>query len=144
MNDFRAAGEESATMPQANPNGKVTEKAQKTVLIIDDDHEIVASIRAVLETKGLRICTANDGNAGLAVAERENPDLIIVDMMMPKKSGFLVVERIRKNRLGCKIIMITANEGSRHRAYAELLGVDAYIRKPFAMEKLLEEVSRLT
>ena len=84
---------------------------------------------------------ARDGNAGLALAEREAPDLIILDMMMPKKSGFLVLEKL-KSRPGGLIptIMITGNEGSRHRAYAEMLGVRDYIRKPFAMEKLLKSV----
>ncbi len=116
----------------------------KTVLLIDDDNEIVASMRAVLESKGFRILSASDGNAGLAIAERENPDLIVVDMMMPKKSGFLVVEKIKRGNEAPPMIMITANEGSRHRAYAELLGVDTYLRKPFAMEKLVDEVRRLT
>lgn len=119
------------------PNGK-------TVLLIDDDNEIVSSMRAVLESKGFRILSAADGNAGLAVAERENPDLIVVDMMMPKKSGFLVVEKIKRRGDAPPMIMITANEGSRHRAYAELLGVNTYLRKPFAMERLVEEVQRLT
>lgn len=117
---------------------------RKTVLVIDDDYDIVSSMRAVLEAKGFRVLTASDGNAGLACAEREDPDLIVVDMMMPKKSGFLVVEKIKRRQNSPPMIMITANEGSRHRAYAELLGVDAYLRKPFAMEKLVEEVQRLT
>ena len=117
----------------------------KTVLIVDDDHEIVSSIRAVLEARGYKTLSASDGNSGLTLAERDLPDLIIVDMMMPKKSGFLVIEKLRRNKTAPPpIIMITANEGSRHRAYAELLGVDAYIRKPFAMERLLDEVRRLT
>lgn len=121
----------------AEPNGK-------TVLLVDDDGEIVSSMRAVLESKGYRIVAAADGNAGLALAERENPDLIVIDMMMPKKSGFLVAEKIKRRSDSPPMIMITANEGSRHRAYAELLGVDTYLRKPFAMEKLVDEVERLT
>ena len=126
-------------------NGQASSKDQKkTVLLVDDDYEIVSSMRAVLEAKGFRIITAHDGNAGLAAAERENPDLIVVDMMMPKKSGFLVIEKIKRRQQSPPMIMITANEGSRHRAYAELLGVDAYLRKPFAMEKLVDEVLRLT
>ncbi len=87
--------------------------------------------------------TASDGNAGLAAAERETPDLVIVDMMMPKKSGFLVLEKLKSRGGAPPIIMITANEGSRHRAYAEMLGADDYIRKPFAMDRLLESVERL-
>lgn len=113
------------------------------ILLIDDDVEILHSMRGVLEGKGYRVRTAGDGNAGLAAAERELPDLIVVDMMMPKKSGFLVIEKIKRRPEAPPIIMITANEGSRHRAYAELLGIDAYLRKPFAMDRLVEEVERL-
>src|SRR4051812_38158797 len=65
--------------------------AQKTVLLVDDDTDIIESMRTVLEGRGYRVMVARDGNAGLTVAERENPDLIVLDMMMPKKSGFLVL-----------------------------------------------------
>lgn len=117
---------------------------QRTILIVDDDHEILESMRTILENKGFRILAARDGNAGLMIAERESPDLIVLDMMMPKKSGFLVLEKL-KSRPGGLIptIMITGNEGSRHRAYAEMLGVRDYIRKPFAMEKLVRSIERV-
>jgi DNA-binding response OmpR family regulator len=117
---------------------------QRTILLVDDDHEIIESMRTILENKGYRVLVARDGNSGLMVAERENPDLLILDMMMPKKSGFLVLEKL-KSRPGGLIptIMITGNEGSRHRAYAEMLGVRDYIRKPFAMEKLVRSIDRV-
>ena len=117
---------------------------QKAILLVDDDNEILESMRTVLENKGYRVLVARDGNAGLTVAEREGPDLIVLDMMMPKKSGFLVLEKL-KGRSGGLIptIMITGNEGSRHRAYAEMLGVRDYIRKPFAMEKLVKSVEKI-
>jgi DNA-binding response OmpR family regulator len=116
----------------------------QTILLVDDDYEIVEAMRTVLEAKGYRVIVARDGNAGLAIAERESPDLIVLDMMMPKKSGFLVLEKL-KSRPGGLIptIMITANEGSRHRAYAEFLGVRDYIRKPFAMEKLVRSIDKV-
>src|SRR6516225_9176603 len=118
--------------------------SQRTILLVDDDHEIVESMRTVLENKGYRILVARDGNSGLMVAERENPDLLILDMMMPKKSGFLVLEKLRGRPGGMvPTIMITGNEGSRHRAYAEMLGVRDYIRKPFAMEKLVRSVEKV-
>jgi DNA-binding response OmpR family regulator len=116
----------------------------KTILLIDDDPEIIESMRAILDNLGYRIIVARDGNAGLVVAEREHPDLIVLDMMMPKKSGFLVLERLRTRPDGLiPTIMITGNEGSRHRAYAEFLGVSDYIRKPFAMEKLVKSIERI-
>ncbi len=116
----------------------------KRILLVDDDTEIVESMRIALEASGYQILVARDGNQGLAMAERENPDLVILDMMMPKRSGFLVLERLRRTRpVPMRVIMITANEGSRHKAYAEMLGVDDYIRKPFAMDRLMDSVNRL-
>src|SRR5689334_9520379 len=116
----------------------------KRILIVDDDPEIIEALRYALEAKGYVILVARDGNQGLAMAEREDPDLVILDMMMPKRSGFLVLEKLRRTRpVPLRVIMITANEGSRHKAYAEMLGVDDYIRKPFAMDRLMESVGRL-
>jgi DNA-binding response OmpR family regulator len=117
--------------------------AVKTILLVDDDDEIRGAVRALLERHGFRVAEAADGNAGLAAAERDAPDLVIVDMMMPKKSGFLVLEKLKSRPGGPPVIMITANEGARHQAYAGTLGADAYLRKPFALDQLLAEVVRL-
>lgn len=131
---------------KAGPKGDSPAKpgSGKRVLLVDDDYEIVEAIRHALEAKGYAVSVARDGNQGLAMAEREDPDLMILDMMMPKRSGFLVLEKLRRSRpVPLRVIMITANEGSRHKAYAEMLGVDDYIRKPFAMDRLMESVGRL-
>lgn len=137
----------------AKPKAMAAEKDQvkepdvpqgKRILLVDDDPEIIEALRYALEVKGYTILVARDGNQGLAMAEREDPDLVILDMMMPKRSGFLVLEKLRRTRpVPIRVIMITANEGSRHKAYAEMLGVDDYIRKPFAMDRLIESVGRL-
>ncbi len=124
-------------------NDKATE-AKKRILLVDDDREIIESMRIALEASGYEILVARDGNQGLAMVEREDPDLVILDMMMPKRSGFLVLEKLRRTRpIPIRIIMVTANEGSRHKAYAEMLGVDDYLRKPFAMDRLMTSVERL-
>jgi len=118
--------------------------ARKKILLVDDDREIVESMRLALDASGFETIVARDGNQGLSMVERDNPDLVILDMMMPKRSGFLVLEKLRRTRpVPMRVIMITANEGSRHKAYAEMLGVDDYIRKPFAMDRLLDSVTRL-
>lgn len=131
-------------MQQSKPQNASPNADAKRVLIVDDDAEIIESLRLALEAKGYTVLVARDGNQGLALAERETPDLILLDMMMPKRSGFLVLERLRKTRpTPVRVIMITANEGNRHKAYAEMLGVDDYIRKPFAMDRLLDSVQRL-
>jgi DNA-binding response OmpR family regulator len=127
------------TSSEGTPQGK-----KKRILLVDDDREIIESMKIALEASGYEVLIARDGNQGLAVADREDPDLVILDMMMPKRSGFLVLEKLRRSRpVPTRIIMVTANEGSRHKAYAETLGVDDYIRKPFAMDRLLDSVERL-
>jgi DNA-binding response OmpR family regulator len=131
-------------MPEENSKDATNPKEKKRILLVDDDREIVESMRIALEASGYEIIVARDGNQGLVMVERDNPDLVILDMMMPRRSGFLVLEKIRRTRpVPLRVIMITANEGSRHKAYAEMLGVDDYIRKPFAMDRLLDSVDRL-
>jgi DNA-binding response OmpR family regulator len=135
---------DDATEPRGGIAAASRNAAGKRVLLVDDDTEIVDSMRTVLESRGYDVIVARDGNQGLVMAEQENPDLVVLDMMMPKRSGFLVLEKLRRSRpVPMRVIMITANEGSRHKAYAEMLGVDDYIRKPFAMDRLLESVDRL-
>jgi DNA-binding response OmpR family regulator len=131
-------------MTSEEKSAETAKSTQKRILLVDDDREIVESMRIALEACGYQIIVARDGNQGLVMAEREDPDLLILDMMMPKRSGFLVLEKIRRTRpVPLRVIMVTANEGSRHKAYAEMLGVDDYIRKPFPMDRLLESVDRL-
>lgn len=140
----RAKTEEQEAKVSATDDPSADSQPKKRILLVDDDPEIVEALRYALETRGYEILVARDGNQGLVMAEREDPDLVILDMMMPKRSGFLVLERLRRTRVvPIRVIMITANEGSRHKAYAEMLGVDDYIRKPFAMDRLVDSVQRL-
>lgn len=138
------AAVESSSETGSKSSASDRDRASKRILLVDDDQEIVESMKTVLESRGYQILVARDGNQGLAMAEAEEPDLVVLDMMMPKRSGFLVLEKLRRSRPDpMRVIMITANEGSRHKAYAEMLGVDDYIRKPFAMDRLLDSVDRL-
>ncbi len=119
----------------------------KTILIVDDDRDILTALETALGELGAEIVTASDGNAAVAEAQSRQPDLVILDMMLPKRSGFLVMEKIRRDKKEKsdppRVIMITGNQGSRHKVYAESLGVDRYMNKPFRMEKLLEAVKAL-
>jgi len=114
----------------------------KTILIIDDDRELVDGLRAVLERQGFRILQAHDGHQGKKTIYNDKPDLVILDMMMPRMGGYPVLEHFKDKPDAPPIIMITANEGSRHKLYAEYLGVVNYLRKPFATEKLVEAVHK--
>jgi DNA-binding response OmpR family regulator len=116
--------------------------SDKTILLIEDDREIQSTIRGVLEAAGYNILVAPNGIEGRRLAETQSPDLVITDMMMPKMGGFPVLEFLKSLPSPPKVIMITANEGGRHKAYAEMLGVDDYLRKPFAMDMLLEAIER--
>jgi DNA-binding response OmpR family regulator len=115
---------------------------QKTILIVDDDRELVEGLRSVLERQGFRVIQAHDGHQGKQAIYNQRPDLVILDMMMPRMGGYPVLEHFRGKTDAPPIIMITANEGSRHKAYAEYLGVVEYIRKPFAAEKLLDAIQK--
>lgn len=114
----------------------------RTILIVDDDIELSDGIRAILEKQGHKVLQARDGHQGKQQVYAQHPDLVILDMMMPRMGGYPVLEHFKDKPDAPPIIMITANEGSRHKAYAEYLGVIDYIRKPFAMERLLEAVDR--
>ena len=120
--------------------------AGKSVLIVDDDPDIVMAIKESFNDTGATLLVAEDGNAAVAMATRELPDLVILDAMLPRRSGFLVLEKIKaKKGRGEKpyVIMITGNQGKRHEALASSMGVDDYIHKPFRMDRLMQASERL-
>ncbi|MCE5328412.1 MAG: response regulator transcription factor [Planctomycetaceae bacterium] len=122
------------------------ELAGKKILIVDDDRDILASLTAALEDMGPEVFTASDGNTAVRLANEKQPDLVVLDMMLPKRSGFLVLEQLKpdKNKdTPPRVIMITGNQGTRHRIYAESLGVNKYVQKPFRVDKLLESIQEL-
>src|SRR5262249_15293899 len=114
---------------------------KKTILIVDDDRELIDGLRVMLERQGYTVIHAHDGHQGKQMIYNHKPDLVILDMMMPRMGGYPVLEHFR-GKDAPQIIMMTANEGSRHKAYAEYLGVVDYIRKPFALERLTEAVNK--
>ena len=118
----------------------------KRVLLVDDDSDILTSMQAAFEPTGASIETANNGNKAVELAEKNSPDLVILDMMLPGRSGFLVLEKIKaKKPRNAKpfIIMITGNQGARHKMYAESLGVSEYFNKPVKLDKLIASAEKL-
>jgi len=108
------------------------------VLIVDDDRDILESMEAAFQSEGALTQTAMDGNEAIRICREEPPDLVILDMMLPKRSGFLSLEKIKGYEDAPLVIMVTANEGKRHQAYAESLGVDRYLQKPVPLRQLLD------
>ncbi len=116
-------------------NGRLSEIK---VLIVDDDRDVLDSMEAAFQAAGaLTQCTCN-GNDAVRICREEPPDLVILDMMLPGRSGFLALERIKGYEDAPAVIMVTANEGKRHQAYAESLGVDRYLQKPVPLTHLVE------
>ena len=114
------------------------------ILIVDDDSDVLTSMKLALQETGQTIVTATDGLAALEWAEAEDPDIVVLDLMLPKRGGFQVLQRLKgqptmkgKRPLVC---MVTGNEGMRHKEFAEQHGVDEYLNKPFAMARILEIV----
>ena len=118
------------------------DKATK-ILIVDDDPSMIRTMTEALKEEGFEIVSAPDGNQGLACIEFFQPDLVILDLMMPKRSGLLVLEGMREMEQYIPAIMVTGNDGNRHRHYAEILGVDAYLTKPIRVELLVRTVKRV-
>lgn len=109
----------------------------KKILIVDDDPEVLESINQALKAEGALTQTCGDGNTAVRICESDPPDLVVLDMMLPKRSGFLVLEKIKRMPSPPRVVMVTANEGKRHQQYAETLGVDGYLLKPVRLERLI-------
>lgn len=113
--------------------------ADRFVLIVDDESDIRESVESIFKAEGARTLTCGDGNKAVQTCLEQKPDLVILDMMLPGRSGFLVLEKIKGYEDSPVVIMITANEGKRHRSFATGLGADLYLQKPFSMDVLIEK-----
>ena len=114
------------------------------ILVVDDDTDILTTITLALEGLGQTILVARDGLEAVDVAAAQDPDIIVLDLMLPKRGGFLILQRLKgKQDMRGKrplICMMTGNTGELHKTFAERLGVDDYLRKPFPMGKLVDIV----
>ena len=108
------------------------------ILVVDDDPDILASTALALSAEGAEVLEAEDGNTAVSIFQASSPDAVVLDMMLPRRSGFLVLEKIREDHPETPVVMVTANQGRRHHAYAENLGVSAYLVKPVPMIRLIE------
>jgi DNA-binding response OmpR family regulator len=113
------------------------------VLIVDDDRDVLESMDAAFQAEGAATQLATDGNEAVRICHEDPPDLVVLDMMLPRRSGFLALEKIKGREDSPIVIMVTANEGKRHQAYAESLGVDKYLLKPVPLERLVAAAAEL-
>ena len=113
------------------------------ILIVDDDRDVLESMDAAFQAEGAATQLATDGNEAVKICQDDPPDLVVLDMMLPRRSGFLALEKIKGKEDSPLVIMVTANEGKRHQEYARSLGVDDYLLKPVPLGRLISVAAEL-
>ena len=115
------------------------------ILIVDDEPNILVSLEFLLQKEGFRTAVATDGEAALDQAAAFRPDLILLDVMMPKKSGFEVCQALRSDpaQAALKIVMLTAKGRDTEVTKGLALGADAYVTKPFSTKELVQKIKSL-
>lgn len=114
------------------------------VLVVDDDNSIRESLAMALEERGFQVLQARDGNEGLSCIERDAPDLVVLDMMIPRRSGFAVLDhlRVRPNAVP-KVVMVSGSTNPHHEQTALAKGAATYVRKPFDIGQLISQIESL-
>lgn len=114
------------------------------VLIVDDEPNIVTSLEFLMRRRGYETSVAADGDLALEEAERFQPDLVLLDVMLPRRDGFEVCQQLRATgRSDLKIVMLTAKGRETEIAKGMAMGADAYVTKPFSTRELVDQVARL-
>ena len=117
---------------------------RKRVLLVDDDAAVREPVRYALEAGGYEVLVATDGTEGLARIESDAPDLVVLDLVMPRRSGFAVLERLSLlHTAKPKVIFVTGNDERRHREHAAARGADVFLPKPFEIGELVAQVDAL-
>ncbi len=113
--------------------------SKKIILAVDDEPNILMSIEFILDMEGYEVHTARDGDDALEAAERVRPDLILLDINMPRKDGYEVCRILRQheNLAGTKVLMLTAKGQTLERKKGLEVGADDYVTKPFSADELL-------
>ncbi|MDP2256940.1 MAG: response regulator [Polaromonas sp.] len=115
------------------------------ILVADDEPNIVISLEYLLKREGYTVLVARDGQEALDAIARDKPDLVLLDVMMPKKSGFEVCQAVRASEelQATKILMLTAKGRDTDVAKGLALGADAYMTKPFSTRELVQKVAEM-
>ncbi|GAC1347169.1 MAG: hypothetical protein NVSMB27_12020 [Ktedonobacteraceae bacterium] len=114
----------------------------KRVLIVDDDEDIQALLQAVLESEEYEVSTAEDGIDALLELEKSVPDLILLDLMMPRMDGYAFAEKLHQQGLHSSIPIIVLSADVNAKQKVDQMGAESYITKPFDIQDLLGEISQ--
>lgn len=120
-----------------------TSRPKKTILVCDDERVTTDLLRDILEGTGYRVIVARDGEESLNKARAERPDLIVLDVMMPKLDGFKVARLLKSDKRYQRIpiLILTARAGDEDRSLAENCGADYFVQKPFDPDHLVERIA---
>lgn len=111
-----------------------------SILVIEDDTSIALGLRINLESEGYEVLAAEDGDKGLSLARERGPDLVILDVMLPKRNGFEVLQTLRRQGYAMPIIVLSARTGEMDKVTGLELGAEDYVAKPFSLAELLARV----
>jgi len=114
----------------------------KKILLVDDEEDLLAELEAFLEEEGYEVLTALDGETALKKIEEEKPDLILLDLNIPKMSGFQILERIKPRETGLKVLIFSGVATAEDKERAMALGARDCLTKPIHINALLKEIER--
>lgn len=119
--------------------------ASRRVLIVEDEPHIVELLSFILDVEGFEVAAATDGEAAMQTLQRDRPDVVVLDLMLPRKNGFEVLKQIKADPQlkSIPIIVLTAKGQAQDRRLAEEMGVDSFMTKPFANRDVIDEIRRL-
>ncbi len=119
----------------------LVERSNRRILLVDDVSSLRECVSLILTEAGYEVLEAHDGKEGMMRAERDRPNLIILDLVMPRWSGMTVLEHLRRGPASrVRVIMMSGSDQDRFRPLAEAKGIDDYIAKPVCLDSLLERV----
>ncbi len=146
--DITETDSDRTILVQSNTSDEITAKVEqdtKRILVVDDEEDLVVIISKALRYKGYEVITANDGQEGLEKAKTQKPDLIVLDLMLPKMNGYKVCGLLKKDTKYAKIpvILLTAKADAENIELGEKIGADAYMTKPYEQDALLSKIKEL-
>ena len=117
--------------------------SKRRLLVVDDEPSLLRLLQASLETEGYEVILASDGETALKMVDREQPDFMVLDVMMPVIDGWGVLEKIKDRPKRPRVICLTAKANRRDLVKGWMLGADEYLTKPFDLEKLFETIAEV-
>lgn len=151
---FSAPPAPAAPLPIVDPTGRLPERRLRPrlnarpdlrIVVIDDSATVCAALRKILQSIGLKVRIANDAETGLEMVLADPPDLVFLDIVLPKMNGFSALRVLRRNALTrtLPIIMISGNEQATEQFFGSAIGADDFMKKPFSRLEVFERIERL-